>query len=128
MKRPGMIGLVLICVLVAASMIIPVSAADSYLRGDADGDGHVSVLDATAIRRKLVDYDIRSFDSRAADVTGDGVNILDATLIQQYIAGFDNIYHIDEIVTVTDPTTPQPTRDPYELPTFSEYELPVVPN
>ena len=120
MKRFGMIGLVLICVF-AVSMILPVSAADSYLRGDADGDGYVAVLDATAIQRKLADYDVRSFDPRAADVTGDGVNILDATLIQQYIAGFENIYHIDEIVTVPDPTTsqpttPQPTRDPYELP------------
>lgn len=125
MKRLGMIGLVLICVLVAVGTIIPTTAADSYIRGDADGDGHVSVLDATAIQRKLVDYDVRSFDPRAADVTGDGVNILDATLIQQYIAGFDNIYHIDEMVTVPDPTTSQPTapqstRDPYELP--------IVPN
>ena len=47
---------------------------------------------------------------------GDGLNITDATSIQRYLAQFENIYHIDETVTIPDPTTPQPTRDPYELP------------
>ena len=46
-----MIGLVLICLLVAVGMILPVSAAGSYVRGDADGDGTVTNMDATVIQR-----------------------------------------------------------------------------
>ena len=121
MKRITMIGLVLICLLVAVGMILPVSAASSYVRGDADGDGTVTIMDATVIQRRLVELPTPNFDERAADVDGDGLNITDATWIQRYLAEFDNIYHINETVTVPDPTTPQPTvpqptRDPYELP------------
>ena len=88
----------------------------TYLRGDADGDGVVSVLDATAIQRRLVDLPTASFNEIAADVDGDGLNIIDATSIQRYLADFENIHHINELITVPDPTTPQPTDDPYELP------------
>ena len=121
MKRITMIGLVLICLLVAVGMILPVSAASSYVRGDADGDGTVTIMDATVIQRRLVELPTPNFDERAADVDGDGLNITDATWIQRYLAEFDNIYHINETVTIPDPTepqptTPQPTRDPYELP------------
>ena len=121
MKRLGLIGLVLICLMIAVSMILPVSAASSYLRGDADADGVVTIRDATTIQRRLVEIPTPSFDERAADVDGDGLNITDATSIQRYLAEFDNIYHINETVTIPNPTTPQPTvpqptRDPYELP------------
>ncbi|MBQ3417242.1 MAG: dockerin type I repeat-containing protein [Ruminococcus sp.] len=121
MKRLGLIGLVLICLMIAVSMILPVSAASSYLRGDADGDGKVTILDATAIQRSLAALPVKSFNEKAADVDGDGLNITDATWIQRYLAEFDNIHHINETVTIPDPTTPQPTtpqptRDPYELP------------
>ena len=119
-----MIGLVLICLLVAVGMILPVSAAGSYVRGDADGDGTVTIMDATVIQRRLVELPTPNFDERAADVDGDGLNITDATWIQRYLAEFDNIYHINETVTVPDPTTPQPTTP---QPTRDPYELPVVP-
>ena len=107
--------------MIAVSMILPVSAASSYLRGDADGDGVVTIRDATTIQRRLVEIPTPSFDERAAAVDGDGLNITDATWIQRYLAEFDNIYHINETVTIPNPTTPQPTvpqptRDPYELP------------
>ena len=116
MKRLGLIGLALICLLVTISMVIPVSAASSYLRGDADGDSEVTIADATVIQRTLANIPTASFFKKATDVDGDGLNIMDATNIQRYLAGFENTYHIDEMVTVPDPTTPQPTRDPYELP------------
>lgn len=125
MKRLGLIGLALICLMIAVSMILPVSAASSYLRGDADGDGVVTIRDATTIQRRLVEIPTPSFDERAADVDGDGLNITDATSIQRYLAQFENIYHIDETVTIPDPTTPQPTTP---QPTRDPYELPVVPN
>ena len=91
-------------------------SVETCLRGDADGDGVVSVLDATAIQRRLVDLPTASFNEIAADVDGDGLNIIDATSIQRYLADFENIHHINERITVPDPTTPEPTVDPYELP------------
>lgn len=124
MKRLGLIGLVVICLMIAVSMILPVSAAGSYLRGDADGDGHVTIMDATVIQRRLAEIPTPSFDERAADVDGDGLNITDATQIQRYLAEFENIHHINETVTIPDPTTPQPTTP---QPTRDPYELPVVP-
>lgn len=124
MKRLGLIGLVLICLMIAVSMILPVSAASSYLRGDADGDGFVTISDATTIQRTIAEIPTASFFEKAADVDGDGLNIMDATNIQRYLAQFENIYHIDEMVTFPDPTTPQPTTP---QPTRDPYELPVVP-
>ena len=116
MKRFAVVGLVLICLLMSVGMVLSVTAAESYIRGDADGDGHVTIMDATVIQRRLAEIPTPSFDERAADVDGDGLNITDATQIQRYLAEFDNIYHINETVTIPDPTVPQPTRDPYELP------------
>ena len=58
------------------------------LLGDVDGDGGVTVLDATAIQRKLAALYVASYDEALADVDGDGtVTILDATAIQRYLAG-----------------------------------------
>lgn len=116
MKRISVIAFAVICLLVAVGTIPPVSAAESYVRGDADGDGEVTIMDATAIQRKLVDIPIPSFNEKAADVDGDGLNITDATSIQRYLADFENIHHINETVAVPDPTAPLPTGDQYELP------------
>ena len=68
----------------------------ALIRGDADGDGKVTILDATCIQRYLVSLPVASFIQQAADVDGDGVNILDATHIQRYLAGFRNTYGIGE--------------------------------
>lgn len=124
MKKLVLIVLTLICLLTAVGMVIPISAAGSYIRGDADGDGEVTITDATAIQRTLAKIPTASFFEKAADVDGDGLNITDATQIQRYLAEFDNIYHINETVTIPDPTTPQPTTP---QPTRDPYELPVVP-
>ncbi|MBQ3416861.1 MAG: hypothetical protein IJH32_03410 [Ruminococcus sp.] len=57
------------------------------LLGDADGDGIVSVLDATAIQKKLASIKTESFNEDAADVDRDSkVTILDATYIQKHLA------------------------------------------
>lgn len=71
-----------------------------YLRGDADGDNAVTVLDETVIERKLASLSVKSFDERAADVDGDGLNILDVTHIQRYLAKFNDPYHIGELVII----------------------------
>ena len=64
----------------------------TYVLGDADGDGDVNILDATKIQRVLVDLDpdedgmiaLRGNVNNAPD----GLNILHATKIQRWIAGF----------------------------------------
>lgn len=106
--KKRLISAVLIIVLMIAAAI-PVSA-DSYKRGDADGDGVVTILDATVIQRKLAEFAVSRFNETAADVNGDGLNILDATAIQRYLAGFPNTYQIGETVGDIAPT------DSYELP------------
>lgn len=65
------------------------------LRGDADMDGSVTVLDATRIQRVLAELETE-IDLEAADVTGDGLDILDATRVQRYVADFNDGYHINE--------------------------------
>ena len=93
-----------------------VLSEECILLGDADGDGFVTILDATCIQRRLADLPVESFVETAADVDGDGLSIIDATLIQRYLAGFENIHHIDEPLIVSDPTAPGSMQDPYELP------------
>lgn len=60
--------------------------AQTVLLGDADGDGNISVYDATAIQRYLVSLPNEHFDPAAADADGEnGVTVLDATEIQRYL-------------------------------------------
>ena len=61
---------------------------DKVLLGDADGDGKVTILDATYIQRKLASLPVESYNALAADTDEDGeITILDATYIQRYLAG-----------------------------------------
>ena len=59
-----------------------------HQRGDADGDGSVTIMDATRIQRWLADLEPDDrIDNTAADADGDGeVTIMDATRIQRYLA------------------------------------------
>ena len=65
------------------------SPYEKLIPGDVDGDGTVTIIDATWIQRKLAASAVPdSFNDKAADVDGDGVvTILDATLIRRYLAG-----------------------------------------
>ena len=69
-----------------------------YLRGDADGNGKVEVIDVTAIQRTLVNLntadDDGHMDLRIA-VTGETISITDATVLQRYLAGMGNPYELD---------------------------------
>jgi len=62
------------------------SAAELY--GDTDGDGDVTILDATAVQRHLAE--LKALDERAiarSKVRGDSdLTIMDATAIQRYVA------------------------------------------
>ena len=85
---------------------IAAGAADTktgYLRGDSNGDGIVSISDATAIQRFSAQYESISGDNKAAaDVDCNGViNVVDATEIQRFLAGFENIFEINIRVNET---------------------------
>ena len=71
-----------------------------YKRGDADGDGEISVLDATVIQKVLASVirDEHGYIAYRGDVTGDGLDITDATAIQKYLASLSNPYGIDEYI------------------------------
>ena len=62
--------------------------AAEAIRGDADGDGRVSVLDATRIQKCKADLISRyELMTQNADADSDGiVTVLDATRIQKYKA------------------------------------------
>ena len=80
--------------------------SSSYIIGDADMDGSVTVLDATAIQRTLADLPVSAFDEKAADVDGSGLDITDATKIQRCLAGIENPYHIGEYASGEDDALP----------------------
>ena len=107
--------LLLTAILLAAAAF-SVAADTIYIRGDAYRDGAVTVLDATTVQKKLVDLNVYSFNEKAADIDGNGLDVNDATNIQRYVALFDDLYEIGKVVT--DKVTP--TKD--------EYELPFIPN
>ena len=67
-------------------------ATKDYLLGDVNGDGQVTVVDATLIQKYIAGLvTLSDTQKAAADVNNDGsVSVLDATQIQKYIAGLIN--------------------------------------
>ena len=73
-------------VLVAPVFVANVSGSASLI-GDADSDGIVTIMDATAIQRTLALLPTQAYDPKAADADEDGtVTIMDATAIQRHLA------------------------------------------
>ena len=76
----------------------------TYMRGDADGDGTITIIDATRVQRVLADL---SDDEnglvtlRAALVDPEELSILDATAIQRYLADFEDNHAIAQMETYT---------------------------
>lgn len=65
----------------------PCEDGSGYVIGDADADGKITILDATAIQRTLASLPVASFDEKAADADEDTkLTILDATAIQRHLA------------------------------------------
>ncbi len=60
-----------------------------HIKGDVNGDGEVTVADATDIQKNIAD--LLKFDEQQksiADINGDGeITIADVTILQKYIAG-----------------------------------------
>ena len=63
-----------------------------YIKGDADGDGACTIIDATCVQRHEAGVITTSFFETLADVDGNSnVDIVDATLIQRSEAGLYTI-------------------------------------
>lgn len=71
------------------SKIIKISVDNTNFIGDVNGDGEISVVDATELQKYLVGLSSLSVDQLAvADTNGDGkISIIDATEIQKYLVG-----------------------------------------
>jgi hypothetical protein len=60
----------------------PINISVGYNRGDANGDGHVSIADVSAIIDHLLGGELDEFQREAADVTTDGeVTIADVSTL-----------------------------------------------
>ena len=65
----------------------PTNSLNEIKIGDVDGDGEVTIIDATTIQRHLASLPIKMYNEKAADADEDGtVSILDATVIQRWLA------------------------------------------
>ena len=75
----------------------------SYILGDADGDGKLTILDATKIQRLLADLidDPDGMIALRGDCSENGLDILDATKIQRWLAGLSVTEAVGELVTKT---------------------------
>ncbi|MBQ6336115.1 MAG: leucine-rich repeat protein [Ruminococcus sp.] len=77
----------------------------TFLLGDVDGDGEITITDVSLIQRYLCDLPVPDPEAvvRCGDINGDGVDIADATRIQRFIAGISVPEPIGELVeTVVD--------------------------
>ncbi|MBQ3416719.1 MAG: Ig-like domain-containing protein [Ruminococcus sp.] len=74
---------------------LPTQPDEEYILGDVDGDGVVSVIDATAIQKVRASIPVNCFNETAADVDNDSVvSVIDATYIQKWLAHIDIPYDI----------------------------------
>ena len=125
---------ILLSILLIAVTLIPVISAsaeisednDSLILGDADGDGEVTILDATRIQRYLVGLvNMTDEEIEAADADEDGeLTILDATAIQRWLAGYEITHPIGEPITQSETPTQAVTEAPTETPTEAPTEAP----
>ncbi len=62
----------------------------AVIKGDVDGDGKVTIFDATLLQKNIAGVvELNSNQLRAADANGDGkINVLDVTYIQKTVAYF----------------------------------------
>ncbi len=69
-----------------------VHCSDDRTPGDVTGDGDISMLDSTILRRWLAGWEGVVIDEANADVTGDGtVTMLDSTILRRYLAGWEDV-------------------------------------
>lgn len=73
---------------------VKLPSVDSALLGDANGDGKISIADATIIQKHLAKINsLSDTEIKLADINGDGrISVADATIIQKRIAGIIKSY------------------------------------
>ena len=74
----------------------PLKVRDSYLLGDADGDGLIDIMDATTIQRTVAGYTSDEKILQRGRITGDELSIMDATQLQRRLADYMTDYAIGE--------------------------------
>ena len=100
-----------------------VNTETNYLRGDANGDGFVTIYDVTALQRHLANLELLSENNlTAADIDVNGLDITDATNIQRYLAEYENVYNVGEWVNSG---ATQPSTSWFKP---GDNELPFIPN
>lgn len=79
--------------------------------GDVNGDGDITVIDATLVQKHVVQLETLSADKQIlADVNGDNtISVVDATLIQKYIVQLKDWGRTGDVYQAEQPTTPEPT-------------------
>lgn len=79
--------------------------------GDVNGDGDITVVDATLVQKHIVQFETLSADKQIlADVNGDNtISVVDATLIQKYIVQLKDWGRTGDVYQAEQPTTPEPT-------------------
>lgn len=107
---------------------------ETILIGDIDGDGKITVVDATTIQRFVALLENPTDTQKiASDTNGDGIiTVIDATFIQKYLAERDDIANVGKVVgnNTQQPTTAptEPTTEPVTDPVTEPTTLPVYDN
>ena len=92
MNFKQIISLLLTLIILSTVVCIPYTAATDkmpdLLIGDADGDGVITIMDATAVQLHLAQLEMLSEESlKLADVDGSSdITIIDTTTIQLFLA------------------------------------------
>lgn len=83
----------------------------SAVYGDVNGDGDITVVDATLVQKHVVQLETLSADKQIlADVNEDNtISVVDATLIQKYIVQLKDWGRTGNVYQAEQPTTPEPT-------------------
>ncbi len=79
--------------------------------GDVNGDGDITVVDATLVQKHVVQLETLSADKQIlADVDEDNtISVVDATLIQKYVVRLEDWGRTGDVYQAEQPTTPEPT-------------------
>lgn len=91
------------------------AVAGEVVLGDADGDGELTILDATHIQRYLAGYQTSVPEHLQAAMVYDGreLSIIDATMIQRRLAGLTDHFPV-EVAAPTERATEQAAQQSEE--------------
>ena len=116
------LSILIAAVLIFTTAAVSATAGAPGTPGDTDGDGELTILDATAIQRHLAAIELLSDAAQKRGMVTDGeeLTILDATAIQRKLAGIIRLFPVEE--QSAEPTEPadEPTQAPTEKPTTAK--------